>query len=102
MIQTDKVVQTDKIDKTDPLHPDKKPIEHRPSWVHDATKYKFEYIHWDEAAVARFEGRTFTKTSHSSVEQARGPDVDPHPQQVIVPKGTSPPQSSSQVSTSST
>ena len=49
------MVQTDKIDKTDPLHPDKKPIEHRPSWVHDATKYKFEYIHWDEAAVARFE-----------------------------------------------
>ena len=93
-------VVSDPVDKKMSLHPDNQPIEHRPSWVHETPKYKFSYIHWDEAAVARFEGRKYNKTSHSSVEQPRETAEEPHLPKAIMPKSTS--QTSSQISSKST
>ena len=70
--------------------PPPKKIEHQPTWVHETVPdYKFEYIHWDEAAVARFEGRNFPQTSHSSVEQPRAQEVEPHLPIVVTPQSSS-------------
>jgi hypothetical protein len=70
--------------------PPPRKIEHEQTWVHETVPdYKFEYIHWDEHAVARFEGRDFPQTSHSSVEQPRAQDVEPHLPIVVNPQSTS-------------